>query len=446
MPTLASRHTRCVCSATLLLLSAAPPSIAQVRPQAHTLEWRIDSLVGREADAKLLSGVVLLARGDRIVFQRGYGSADFERQVPNAPSIRFGIGSITKVLTETLVAMLVNDGRLDLDAPVAKYLGDFPRGPNGGVVTNRHLLEHRAGVPHRVTTLSEETTTLHPADIVDRVRKVALLFEPGTKELYSSAGFTCLARVIEVIEGRPFDEILRDRIFRPASMSSATDETGQQLMLRRALPYRLSATADTLAVASVPYQDLSFLAGAGSVYATAEDLLHFSRALRTGVFGVAGQRQGMPNVGTVWRAWYGRTNGYESSVDYEPTQDVTFIFLSNLRSGANWQVREQVKSLLLRRTPVAIPRPPAVASGFEAPASFVGSYGDPADPIVISVVDGHLFRDDSEFYPIGGGKYYLPASGSIMRFSRSSDGAADALLTVRGSGQETSAPRVARRP
>jgi hypothetical protein len=60
----------------------------------------------------------------------------------------------------------------------------------------------------------------------------------------------------------------------------------------------------------------------------------------------------------------------------------------------------------------------------------LGSYGDPSDPIVIAMVDGHLFRDDSEVYPVEGGRYYIPASGSVMRFRRSSGGNVDALVTV----------------
>ena len=440
-----ARNVRRVCSSALLLLVCAAPSSAQVRHRSG-FESRIDSLIRREADARLLSGTVLVARGDHIVFQRGYGYADWERLVPNAPSTRFAVASITKIMTETLVSILVSEGRLDLDAPVAKYLGEFPTGQNGGIVTVRHLLDHRAGVPHRVTTATDETATLHPADIVSRVRTVGLLFEPGTKELYSSAGFTCLARVIEVIEGRSFDEILRDRIFRPASMRSATGETGQQLMARRALPYRLGMTAETLAVASARYKDLSFLTGAGSVYATAEDLLHYVRALRRGVFGAAGQRQMVPNGTDTWRAWYGRTNGYEASVDYDPSQDLTFVFFSNLQSGANWQVREQVRSILSGRSVAAVRRPPPVAPRFEAPESFVGSYGDPADPIVVSVVDGHLFRDDNEFYPIANGRYFIPASSFVMWFSRGSGGMVDALRTIRANGQETSAARIAGRP
>ena len=174
-------------------------------------------------------------------------------------------------------------------------------------MTIRHLVDHRSGVPHRVTNAMEETVPLHPSDIVERVRAKGLLFEPGTQDLYSSAGFSCLARVIELIEGKPFDAVLRDRIFRPASMATASGETGQQLMPQRALPHRLGASAGAVVVASAPYKNLGFLTGAGSVYATAEDLLRFARASRHGVFGPAGKTRTAESGGQTWRSWYGRT-------------------------------------------------------------------------------------------------------------------------------------------
>ena len=142
---------------------------------------RIDSLAAEEATAGLLSGVMLVARGDRILLQRAYGFASWELRVPATTATRFGIGSITKPMTETLVEMLATEGRLDLDAPVGRYLGSFPAGPQGGPVTIRHLVDHRSGVPHRVTNAMEETVPLHPSDIVERVRARGLLFEPGTR-------------------------------------------------------------------------------------------------------------------------------------------------------------------------------------------------------------------------------------------------------------------------
>jgi CubicO group peptidase (beta-lactamase class C family) len=420
----------CLSSVAVASQPSGAAATAQNDSEAALLT-RIDSLATAEATAGLLSGVILVARGDRILLQRAYGFASWELRAPATPSTRFGIGSITKVMTGTLVDMLASEDRLDLDAPVSRYLGSFPAGPKGGAVTIRHLVDHRSGVPHRVTSEMEETLPLHPSDIVERVRAKGLLFEPGTQDLYSSAGFSCLARVIELIEGKPFDVVLRDRIFRPASMVTASGETGEQLMPQRALPYRLAASAGTVVVASAPYKNLGFLTGAGSVYATAEDLLRFARALRNGVVGPAGKTRTAETAGQTWRSWYGRTTGYEASVDLLPATDVTFVFLSNLRSAANWQVREQVKNLLVGREAAAILRPtPPTDSSFEAPDSFLGSYGDPSDPIKVAMVDGHLFRDENEFYAIAGGRYYIPASGSVFRFRRTSDGTVDGIVTV----------------
>jgi CubicO group peptidase (beta-lactamase class C family) len=420
----------CVSSAAVAFQAPGAAAVAQKHSEDPLL-IRVDSLAAGEANAGLLSGVLLISRGDRVVLQRAYGFASWELQAPVTTETRFGIGSITKVMTEMLVDMLAAEGHLDLDAPVSRYLGSFPAGPRGGQVAIRHLVDHRSGVPHRVTNAIDETMPLHPSDIVERVRTKGLLFEPGAQELYSSAGFSSLARVIELIEGKPFDTVLRDRIFRPAAMVTATDETGQQLMLQRALPYRLGARAGTVVVASTPYKNLGFLTGAGSVYATAEDLFRFARALRNGVFGPAGKARTAETGDQTWRGWYGRTDGYEASVDLLPAADVTFVFLSNLRSAANWQVRERVKNLLAGREAGATFRPPApLASSFETPESLLGSYGDPSDPIVVTLVDGHLFRDENEIYPIAGERYYLPASGSAMRFRRTSDGIVDGIVTV----------------
>ncbi len=402
----------------------------------------VDALINPQASANLLSGDILIAQGDRVIFHRAYGYANWELRASNSSATRFGVGSITKEMTQTVVDLLTKEGRLDLDTPVSTYLGGFPDGPKGGHPTVRDLLTHKAGVPFRVTTEVEETLRLHPSDIVDRVRKVGLLFEPGTKELYSSAGYTCLARIIELVEKKPFDVVLAERIFRPASMTSATDETGQQLMMNRAMPYRLGAGAETVVVASAAHKDLGFLTGAGSVYATTEDLRRFVRATSRGALGDAAQKRLMDMSDSAWRGWYGRTDGYETSVDFLPGADLTVAFASNLRSAANWQIRQQLRNILDGAKPVAIASPPKVASRFETLDGATGLYGDPSDPVAITEVDGKLFRDENEFYPQEGRVYYIAASATTFRFGRDANGKIDSLLTNRG-GNETTMRRVA---
>lgn len=181
--------------------------------------------------------------------------------------------------------------------------------------------------------------------------------------------------MIEVVEGEPFETSLAYRVFKPAGMTSAISETGQRLMPRRARPYRLGADDGEVLVKSTPYKDLGFLTRADSVYATAEDLLHFVQAIHDGVFGEELWDQVFDADATTWSGFTGRTSGYEASVDVLPSRNLTFVFLSNLQSAANWQVREQVQSLLLGREPAVISLPPPVAEPFEEPGSLVGSFG-----------------------------------------------------------------------
>jgi CubicO group peptidase (beta-lactamase class C family) len=403
---------------------------------------QIKSLIEPQVRADLFSGVVLVQRGDRVIFQQAYGFASWELSVANSQHTRFGIASITKPMTQALVAGLVEQHRLDLRAPVEQYIPGFPRGPNGGKPTIEQLLKHTAGVPHRVTAAVEEALPFHPADIVERVKARGLLFEPGSRELYSSAGYTCLARVIEVVEGRSFEAALAEDLFKPAHMSSATSETGPRLMPRRALPYMLRAGKGGPAAEAAPYKDLRFLTGAGSVFAAPADLVAFARKVRDGAFG--GELQSWAKAGDTdeWRGWYGRGNGYEASVDLLPSQDLVVVMESNLQSAANWQLRQRIRDLLVGRSVRAIPLPPARAASFEPPSEVVGLYGDPSDPVAVAVHEGELYRDENQIYPVAGGKYYIPASGATMRFDRQ-NGNVHSVVTNFDGGSERVLRKVA---
>ncbi len=430
----AMRTQKILVSLSLLLLSSASIAQPSQRISGASLETQIEALVAAQLEAEALSGVLVIAQEGELVFQKAYGYADWEHRTPNSLRTRFGIASITKPMTEIVVNLMIEDGLLDLDSPVEKYLNGFPKGPNGGVATLRHLLTHRSGVPHRVTKALDETQPIFPAEIVSRVLQKGLLFEPGSQRLYSSAGFTCLARVIEIIEGKPFETVLGERVFQPAKMATALSETGRRLMPFRAFPYGLGSADGKLAVKKAPYKDLRFLTGAGSVYASVEDLLQLIESIRAGVFGEESKEELFSGNPSDWTSWTGRTNGYEASVDLLPSENLVFIFLSNLQSAANWQVRGQVKNLLMGEDIVSIPSPPQVAESFEDPSSLEGLFGGRAE---IRFDGGALFRGDNEFYPVDGERYYTPASGSYLRFRRDSNGAVDALVSIRPNGEES---------
>ena len=171
------------------------------------------------------------------------------------------------------------------------------------------------------------------------------------------------------------------------------------------------------------------------MYATPADLIAFARRAREGSFGEELKSFASQGDQQEWRGWYGRTSGYEASVDLLPSQDVTFAMVSNLRSATNWQLRERIHDLLLGRPVSAIPLPPPRIASFEPPSDVVGIYGEGDDAIEIVVRDGELYRDEVHVYPIAGNRYYLPTSAFTMRFHRQ-DGRVDSFVTTYADGSE----------
>ena len=216
----------------------------------------IDNLIGPHADEELFSGAVLVASGDEIIYEGFYGYANWEHRLPNDSSTRFAVGSISKSFTAHIANALVESGDLDIGAPVERFLPQFPRGPGGDVATIEHLLQHRSGVPHRVTTPVEESQYLSTSDIVERIYEVGLGFDPGRERLYSSAGYTALAAVLETASGQAYADLLQRYVFGPAGMKSAMAETDGRLMPGRALSYRLGVVEGELAVKSSPSRNL----------------------------------------------------------------------------------------------------------------------------------------------------------------------------------------------
>jgi CubicO group peptidase (beta-lactamase class C family) len=106
----------------------------------------IDALLARYHEVGAFNGAALVAEGGTVILEKGYGFADFEWKIPNAPDTKFRLGSITKQFTATLVLQLVEDGTLSLETTLAEALPYYRR-DTGGRVTIHHLLDHTSGIP-----------------------------------------------------------------------------------------------------------------------------------------------------------------------------------------------------------------------------------------------------------------------------------------------------------
>lgn len=208
---------------------AAEPSASS--PDLRRLAEGFDEFVAPLDAAEQLSGQLLVAHGDDIALERFYGWANRELRSPVTAATCFNIASITKPMTQVLALQLLAEGKLAADDPVAKWI---PGVPGGETMTVTHLLQHRAGIPHRFTTDEQETVPHTAAEMVELAKLATLEFTPGERSQYSSGNYIVLARILELASGRSYPELLHDRIAAPLGLQHTLHADGRQLLLGRA--------------------------------------------------------------------------------------------------------------------------------------------------------------------------------------------------------------------
>ena len=165
------------------LFSAALPIVlalmSNLPSYAQSPVHRMDEIVQSYVDAKDFIGSVLVAKDQSVLLNRGYGYADAEWKIPNTPTTKFRLGSVTKQFTAAAIMRLVDQGRLDLDAPIKRYMPDAPT--TWDRVTVRLLLTHQAGIPNFTAFPDYGQTQAHnttPEALVARFRDKPLDFVP----------------------------------------------------------------------------------------------------------------------------------------------------------------------------------------------------------------------------------------------------------------------------
>lgn len=317
---------------------------------ADPLGPALDAYVRPLVESGHFAGQVLIARNGQVIVERSYGLANRELGVPVTPETRFCIASITKPITVILAIQLIEEGKLGYSDTLSKWIPDYP---NGGRITIEHLLRHQAGIPHRVTDDSNESTPRTAADMVLLAARATPLYEPGTGSTYSSAGFSVLARVLELASGQEYRTLLKTRLLDSLGMKQTSDPTAAEILPGRAPSY----VPGSQGIENAPPRDLSFLVGAGSVFSTARDLHTLMMAVVSGRMG-EGPRQSFLRNGRL--NWNGSTNGYRAYAEYDSASGVAVTFAGNVHSGANDLVRQAIQSLVRGEKP-APPVLPAAA-------------------------------------------------------------------------------------
>jgi CubicO group peptidase (beta-lactamase class C family) len=281
----------------ILIISAFPSLHAQNgvpyavpgRPLAHRAA--IDSaalLVERlmqKSGAPGASVTVLL--GGKTVWSRGFGLADVEQQVPATTLTRFRIGSVSKPLTAAALGLLVDEGKLDLDAPVQRYVPDFPvkRWP----MTVRQVAGHLSGIRHyRDGEFGSQRHFNSVAEALTVFKDDTLLFEPGSKFSYSSYAWNLLSAVVEGASGESFLAYMQRRVFGPLGMLHTVADHPDSIIPFRSRFYTRSDSAG--GVLNAAYVDNSIKWAGGGFLSTTEDLARFGQAMLDGSLLTSGTR------------------------------------------------------------------------------------------------------------------------------------------------------------
>jgi len=246
-----------------------------------------------------ISGAVtLVAQRGGIVSLDTLGLADIKTGEPMKTDTLFWIASMSKPVTGVAILMLQDEGRLNVNDAVEKYLPEFggqwlvneksdeamvlkrPARP----ITLKDLLTHTAGVPN--VTAPRPHSTL--AELVSLISQKPLQFEPGSKWSYSNSGIDTLGRIVEVVSGQPFDEFLGKRIFKPLGMRSTSFHPSRGLSKRLARSYQKNNQIGTLEQTDVYFvngdlwDEKRTVRPSGGLFSTAEDMFRFYQMMLNG--------------------------------------------------------------------------------------------------------------------------------------------------------------------
>lgn len=301
------------------------------------IEKEIDEYMQPYLAMKEFNGNILIAKGDEIIYQKSFGMADYEKNIPLNPKTKFGIGSLTKTFTSAAIVVLYERGMLGLDDPVSKFVEDFPRGDE---ITIEMLLGHAGGLPSE-HTFADYREKLHMnlslEECVNRIAKYPLEFEPGTDSRYSNEGYVLLAYIIEKVSGLRYEKFLDKEIFTPLSLTGTGIIWDNDETKIKAAAYQPGPPPHLLMKAS--QVNVSHAVGSGALSSTAPDLLKWLVAVGSKkLFDI--DKLDYP-FGWGRRNYFGKNvieqsgiyNGFSSTICFFRDVDLKIIYLSNVHSS-----------------------------------------------------------------------------------------------------------------
>jgi CubicO group peptidase (beta-lactamase class C family) len=327
-------------------------------PPAHGQD--LGALLADYMDEADFSGSVMVTKDGVSLLSSGYGMANLELGVPNSPSTKFRIGSITKQFTAMGILILQDQGRLKVEDRIGDHVPDVPESWRN--LTIHQLLTHTSGIMHSWDLPGFAETMMIPAGLdgtLARFHDRALLFEPGTQFQYSGVGYFLLAKVIEVVSNREYAEFLREEIFLPLGMHDTGADRPDDLLDQRASGYVQDEHGQ---IHNAPHIYVPILTGGGNLYSTVEDLARWDRALSARRLSSEDayeslDRPELNDYAYGWRVgeWEGHwavrhsggLPGFNAFILRIPDEDLCIVVLSNSVPGRARQIGQALAAIVL---------------------------------------------------------------------------------------------------
>jgi len=255
----------------IILLSISISAATLSDSEKDRIIHESEVLINKYLDLDIFSGVVLIAEEGKPFYQEAFGLANREKNIPNTLSTKFDIGSMNKTFTKVIVYQLIEEGKLKLEDKLKKYLDGFPK-ETAENITVEQLLHHTSGygdyhTPDFFDAPRNEKTI---SAIVKRIKKLPLLFPPGTDQQYSNSGYILLGAIVEKVTGKSYYQNVRETIVDPLGLKETYLENKDQVP-NRAIGYFKNAKGEIQnneRFLEIPNPD-------GGFQSTASDILKF---------------------------------------------------------------------------------------------------------------------------------------------------------------------------
>ena len=317
-------------------------------------EEKIDKIFSDYNKPDVPGAAVMVIENGKIIFEKGYGLANVEKNLPVTESTNFRLASVTKQFTAMCILMLIDRGQLKLETTLKEIFPKFP--DYGKNITIKNLLQHTSGLIDYEDLIPDTATIqVKDQDVLNLIMQTdSTYFQPGSQHQYSNTGYALLAMTVEKISGKSFRDFLRDNIFQPLGMDNTIAfEKNINEVRNRAYGYTIKDNIVEFTDQSIT----SAVLGDGGIYSSLNDLYKWDQALYTGKlinkkyldeswtkgttnngiefpYGYGWRLEKYHDIEVVYHT--GSTRGFRNIIYRMPEKKFTIVILTNRDAGSEF--------------------------------------------------------------------------------------------------------------